>query len=151
MCLLEWTTAQGNWKLGETTGCAISVPAKPLPTAPRPGTCRGLIERASVVTRGERKALSISGWSATDGAVARAPDASLVELRGSSRNSYIADTLSTPRPEINRTLGVGEEVDFGFSRLLPGEFPSGTYSLSIIQRNDGQGIACAPIFKVVVP
>jgi hypothetical protein len=151
MQLLDWTTAQGNWKLGETTGCAISVPGKPLPTAPRPGTCRGLIERASVVTRGGRKALSVSGWSATDGAVARAPDASFVELRGASGNSYVVDTLSTSRPDVNRALGVGEDVDFGFSRLLPGELPSGVYGLSIIQRIDGQDITCAPILKVVVP
>jgi hypothetical protein len=151
MQLLEWTTAQGNWKLGETAGCAISVPAKPLPTAPRPGTCRGLIEHASVVTRGGRRVLAVSGWSATNGAVARAPEASFVELRGANGSFYFADTLSTSRPDINRALGVGEDVDFGFSRLLPGELPSGAYSLSIIQRISGQDIACAPILRVILP
>ena len=151
MQLLEWTTAQGNWKLGETTGCAISVPAKPLPTAPRPGKCRGLVERASVVTRGGHKVLAVSGWSATNEAVAHVPEASFVELRGVNGSLYIADTLSTSRPDINRALGVSEDVDFGFSRLLPDEFPSGTYSLSIIQRIDGQDIACAPILRIVIP
>lgn len=51
----------------------------------------------------------------------------------------------------NRLLGVGEDVNFGFPRLLPGEFPSGAYSLSIIQLINGQDIGCTPNLKVVVP
>lgn len=150
LALLDWVETQDDWKLGETSGCAIAVPANPPPSAPHPGECRGVIEQASVVARDGRTVIALSGWSATDGAVESAPEAIFVELRGAN-GSYIKDTLRIPRPDINLALGVNEELDLGFSRLLPGDFPSGAYRLAIIQRIGGEVIACAPTLSLNIP
>jgi hypothetical protein len=83
--------------------------------------------------------------------VARAPDADFVRLRVAIGNFCVVDTLSTSRPDVSRALGFGEDVDFGFSRLLRGELPSCAYSISIIQRIDAQDIACALILRVIIP
>jgi hypothetical protein len=149
--VMDWVVAQRHWKLGEVSGCAIAVPARPLPSAPRQGECRGSMDQAALVTKGERKAIVLSGWSATAGASVREVEASFVELRGAGGNSEIVDTLRIPRPDVNRALGAGSEADFGFSRLLPASLPSGVYSLAIIQRVDGQDIACAPLATLTIP
>lgn len=140
--LVDWAAAEGGWKVGESPGCAIAVPSLPLPTVTQPGQCRGQIERAELVVQGERKVISLTGWSASTNDSPRAPEGVFAELRRGGGVPRVVDMLRVPRPDVNDALAASEDIDFGVSRLLPVDLPSGVYDVALIERVDGRDISC---------
>ncbi|MBC2836698.1 hypothetical protein H7F16_14350 [Gemmobacter straminiformis] len=129
-----------GWKIGETAGCDIAVPARSAPDLVTEGDCTGAIEKAVVEDRGGVRTLILSGWTApVEGA---APEALFVSLEAQGQTPLILDTLRVPDLAANRKLGVNDGVDLGFSRLLPGGIDAGEYRLRLVQLVDGAYRAC---------
>lgn len=135
--LTEWAASQVGWKVGEVAGCAIAVPARPLPDAPQAGECRGLIDKVEIIAHGGRRAIALSGWSGTTRNTMNLPEAVFAEFRSAEGVHRIFDTLRIPRADASK-----ENAGFGVSRLLPADLPSGSYTVAIIERRGTQDIAC---------
>jgi hypothetical protein len=140
--ILAWSEVQGGWKVGEASGCAIAVPTLPAPSAPELGNCRGSIDTADIVERDGLRIITVSGWSATASTPAAAADQVYLVLTQAGKPPLYFETLRIPRLDVNSAFGLGEETDFGFSRLLTAKIPSGLYEVALVQIIGGRAIAC---------
>ncbi|WP_421693242.1 hypothetical protein [Aestuariivirga sp.] len=148
--LIAWADSQGPWKVGETNGCAMAVPGRDYSASAEPGPCLGAIEAAGVEVRGDAKVIRLSGWSATGGASPAAADAVFLMLSTAGKPPAYVDTLAVPRLDESRRLGVPEDGDLGFSRLLPASLAPGRYDIGIIQQSHGRFTLCPMIGQLHV-
>lgn len=149
--LMDWAAGQDGWKVGEVAGCAIAVPARPLPSAPQDGTCRGPIDRVEIITQGGRRAIALSGWSGTTGNPATAPDAIFVGFKSAEGVHRVIDTLRVPRADAGQSPVATESSGFGVSGFFPADLPAGSYAVNIIQRRGSQDIACPTSAMLTIP
>ena len=143
--VLDWASSRGTWKVGETNGCVIAVPATQIGAALEPADCRGNIDRAETTKVDGRNIVSIAGW-VTAGTPPIGSDEVFVAITPDGKPSIYLDTLRVPRLDVNKVFTIDESDDLGFSRLFTTDLPTGEYTVSVIQRLDNRYSAC-PIQK----
>lgn len=140
--VLDWAAAHGNWKVGETGGCNIAVPAHGLEGIPSPDACRGSIDRAEVTKTGGRNIVAIAGW-ADAGTSSTGADGVFLAIQPDGKPPVYLDTLRVPRLDVNKALNVDTSEDLGFSRVFATDLTAGKYKVSIILQSHGRSSACA--------
>ncbi len=133
---------QSGWKVGNAAGCVIAVPADPAPSLPDVGDCHGSIDVAELGERDGIRLITFEGWSTTSTTPPQAADQTFLLLTQAGKPPLYFDTLRVPRLEVNNSLGLDEEIDFGFSRLLSTNLPSGQYEVALVQTINGRAVAC---------
>ncbi|MGH8475574.1 MAG: acyltransferase family protein [Methylococcales bacterium] len=133
--LMIWSSSNRTWKIGEAFGCYIVTPEKSLKMAepPKQVQCQGSIDIAEVVRREEAKIILFAGWTIMSGSGNIIPDDVFITLsKPGTRTGYL-EVLKAHRPDVSDYLGIPNEVDAGFSRIIGADLPSGEYVVGITQ------------------
>jgi len=134
--LLNWSSNNRTWKIGESHGCYIATPQKLLKIIdPILKQCRGNIDRSVVENREGMKIIIFSGWSIMSGKDNIIPDNVYITLSKQGNKTIYLETLKVPRPDINGYFGISDKFDTGFSRIVYADLPLGQYSVGILQSN----------------
>jgi hypothetical protein len=125
-----------SWKTGETNGCLLATPQQSFIVEKASKVqCQGSIDRAIVEQRDGNWLISISGWSTLYGTKSDFPSSVFVVISSGDGNNRYLEALRVPKLEVNRSLGVSDEEDAGFSLLFPASLPVGEYHINIVQAN----------------
>lgn len=147
--LLNWASEGRSWKVGETHGCLIATPQKPLKTRNfEPAQCEGNIDKAEMEDRKGHNVISITGWTAMPGFVAS--DNVFLVLSGQNGGPIYLEALKVPRPDVNLHLGISNRIDMGFSRLISSDLAPGEYDIGVVRYAAGQYQACQFNKKIAV-
>ncbi len=140
-----------SWKVGVVGGCLLATPKKQaMPDEVSKVHCKGDIDDVKVLGDGDLAMVNISGWSIMYGSKKEIPDSIHVSISGGENYSRIVEALRVPRVNVNRQLGVSEKIFGGYSVLVPGEIPSGEYSVNVVQSKDGRSEYCEYNRQVVI-
>ena len=150
--IIDWTSNNRDWKVGEVHGCYVTIPQKSLNIAnPVQVQCRGNIDRAEVEEREGVKIVSFAGWTTMSGSGNIVPDHVFVTLSKPGLNNVYLEALKVPRLDVNARLAISGEFDVGYSRIIPADLPSGQYTVGITQSKGERLEMCQFQKKLVLP
>lgn len=149
--LMVWSTDKRVWKIGETHGCYIATPQKSIAGSnPRQVQCQGSIDRAEIEDRNGLRVISFAGWTTMSGGRGVIPQNVFITLYGSGNSPLYFEALKVPRLDVNAHLGISNEIDAGFSRIISANLAPGEYDVGLAQSRGGQLEACQLHKRIVV-
>jgi hypothetical protein len=139
--LIDWAQQTGAWKIGESHGCLIITAAKKInEQSLKPAQCEGNIDIAEV--RQGDGVIAIAGWTAATSGNGTIPDDVFLRIAGKDAAPVYVQAMKVPRPDVSAHLKTPDELDAGFSSIVPNTFKPGDYELAIIQHVGGQYHSC---------
>ncbi|MDX2346876.1 MAG: hypothetical protein QNK11_08415 [Legionella sp.] len=145
--LIKWLSHKQAWKLSETHGCYITTPEKTIGEDELDDIqCQGHFDRAEIEARNGVNIISFSGWI-------KPFDTQniFVTLSKIGNKPLYFEALKVPRLDANAYLNISNEIDLGFSRIIPNNLAPGEYDVGIIQSNGKQKSACQFHKKIIIP
>ncbi|MCI0552464.1 MAG: hypothetical protein L0287_16060, partial [Anaerolineae bacterium] len=133
--LINWSSSGRTWKIGETFGCYVATPQKlfKMSNPPNQVQCRGSIDIAKVEQRERAKIVLFAGWTTMSGSGDIIPDDVFITILKPGTSTVYREVMKVHRPDVNVHLGISDEVDAGFSRIIGADLPSGEYVVGITQ------------------
>jgi hypothetical protein len=149
--LMVWSSDKRVWKIGETHGCYIATPQKSIAGSdPRQVQCQGSIDRAEIEDRNGLRVISFAGWTTMSGGRGVIPQNVFITLSGSGNSPLYYEALKVPRLDVNAHLGISNEIDAGFSRIISANLAPGEYDVGVAQSRGGQLEVCQLHKRIVV-
>lgn len=149
--LIDWSSGNGAWKIGEVKGCYIATSEKRLqPAAALQAACGGSIDLAAIELRDGLRVISFAGWATMSGAGNAIPDQVYLSLSKPGAETIYLNALKVPRPDVDAHLHISGENDAGFSRIIPASLPAGEYVVGVVQAKGERVELCQFNKKLVV-
>lgn len=141
--LILWSSNNRNWKVGEVSGCLIATPQKYFSNSnPQKVECRGNIDIAER-NRDGLKIISFTGWTTLSGDEIAFPDSVFLAISNRDKDTIYLETLKVPTILAAKSLNISNNIDTGFSRIIPSNtFTPGEYYVDIAQLKDNRIEVC---------
>ena len=141
--LINWGNKGRSWKIGETHGCLIATPEKKLEAILwKPILCIGSIDNVEIESRNGHRFISLAGWTATTSDKPEIPDDVFLSISRRDSAPVYLQALKVPRLDVNKHLGISNDIDTGFSRILSADLKPGSYEIEILQYSNGRYNSC---------
>ena len=122
-----------NWKISGISGCLLATPERKPPAFPaEAASCLGSIDGVTTVRVGSNTVLSVLGWAA-DPQRRSAEGRVFVRMEDGTNTPIVVEAMRVARPDVTVAMGLPEENDLGFSRLIQPIPPDGRYTITVLQ------------------
>lgn len=143
--LVQWSSSNRNWKIGEVEGCYIAVPeAEAMNKISKISytKCQGNIDSAGKIQAGNNNILFVEGWTTIWGENEIVPEKVYVTLTKKNSEPIYLEALQVDRAGVNADFSRPNHTDSGFSRIINTSSLVGKYVVGVARVNKGQLESC---------
>lgn len=143
---LEKWSVEKNWKIGNVSGCFISIPEHKISHISNISNtqCQGAIDEITPITNynQDKNIFHIRGWTTISGEKSIVPEKTYISLTKQGEQPIYFEAIQNYRSDVNQFFKQSDKMNAGFSRVINIKSLSGIYTVDVVMLYQNHFQAC---------